>query len=148
MQSTLLGHSDDTRMFALVLDSGEEAFGAIQAFAAGHRMTGASVSAIGAFKSAAVGWFDFATKSYRRIPVSEQCEVLSALGDIGRDDDGAPSLHLHAVLGLSDGSTRGGHFLEGIVHPTMEVIVTETPFYLHRRKRPELGIALLDLSAR
>lgn len=148
MQSTLLGHSDDTRMFALVLDPGEEAFAAIQAFAAGHRITGASVSAFGAFKSATVGWFDFATKSYCRIPVSEQCEVLSAIGDIGRDDDGAPSLHLHAVLGLSDGSTRGGHFLEGIVHPTLEVIVTETPSHLHRRKRPELGIALLDLSAR
>ena len=36
-------------------------------------------------------------------------------------DDGKPSLHLHAVLGLRDGTTRGGHFLKGIVRPTLEV---------------------------
>jgi len=52
---------------------------------------------------------------------------------------------MHAVLGLSDGSTRGGHLVEGIVHPTLEVIVTETPAHLHRKKKPELGIALIDL---
>ena len=66
---------------------------------------------------------------------------------LGQDADGAASVHLHAVLGLSDGSTRGGHFLDGVVHPTLEVMVTETPRHLCRRKRPELGIALLDLAA-
>ena len=61
-------------------------------------------------------------------------------------DDGKPSLHVHAVLGLSDGTTRGGHFLNGIVRPTLEVTIVETPAHLHRRKRPELGLALIDLS--
>jgi hypothetical protein len=41
--------------------------------------------------------------------VSEQCEVLSAIGDVAVGDDGKASLHVHVVLGLSDGSTRGGH---------------------------------------
>jgi uncharacterized protein len=53
---------------------------------------------------------------------------------------------MHAVLGLSDGTTRGGHFLKGIVRPTLEVTVVETPAHLRRHKRPELGIALIDLS--
>jgi len=48
------------------------------------------------------------------------------------------------VLGLSDGSTRGGHFLSGIVRPTLEVMLTEVPAKLRRKKRPELGIAALD----
>ncbi len=52
---------------------------------------------------------------------------------------------MHAVLGLRDGSVRGGHFLEGIVRPTLEVTVVETPAHLRRRKRAELGIALIDL---
>jgi predicted DNA-binding protein with PD1-like motif len=48
------------------------------------------------------------------------------------------------VLGLADGSTRGGHFLEGKVRPALEVVVTETPATLRRRKRKDLGIALID----
>jgi len=67
------------------------------------------------------------------------------IGDIAVDDEGKASLHLHVVLGLSDGTTRGGHFLEGHVRPTLEVMLRETPARLRRRKRPELGIALIDL---
>lgn len=145
MRSKLLSESDGVRTFAVVLDPGDEAFRSISDFAAQQNVTAAAVTAIGAFESATVGWFDFASKTYRKIPVMEQCEVLSAIGDIAMGDDGKPSLHMHAVLGLCDGSTRGGHLLEGIVHPTLEVMVTETPAHLHRRKRPELGIALLDL---
>jgi len=82
----------------------------------------------------------------RRIPVDEQCEVLSLIGDIASGDDG-PSLHAHVVLGLADGTTRGGHLLEGRVFPTLEVVVTETPAELRKVARPELGIALIDLPA-
>ncbi|MEF0864906.1 DNA-binding protein, partial [Rhizobium sp. BR 318] len=115
-------------------------------FATTYEMTAASVTAIGAFEKATVGWFDFASRSYRKIPVAEQCEVLSLLGDIATGDDGKASLHLHAVLGLKDGSTRrGGHFIEGIVHPTLEVTIIETPAYMHRRHHKDLGIALIEL---
>ncbi|MFC3057562.1 PPC domain-containing DNA-binding protein [Paenirhodobacter populi] len=148
MDWKLLKETDGLRLFAVVLDRDDEAFGAIQDFAARQNITAASVSAIGAFERAVVGWFDIETESYRRIPVEEQCEVLSALGDIGVDKEGKPSLHLHAVLGLADGSTRGGHFLEGTVRPTLEVMVTETPGHLRRTKKSEFGISLLDLSAR
>jgi predicted DNA-binding protein with PD1-like motif len=51
---------------------------------------------------------------------------------------------MHAVLGLQDGTTRGGHFLNGIVRPTLEVTIVETPVHLRRRKQPGLGIALIQ----
>jgi predicted DNA-binding protein with PD1-like motif len=105
----------------------------------------ASVAAIGAFESAEVGWFDLAAKRYRPISVDEQCEVLSLLGDIAQGDDGKASLHLHAVLGLRDGSVRGGHLLSGKVRPTLEVTIVETASSLRRRKRADLGIALIDI---
>jgi uncharacterized protein len=57
------------------------------------------------------------------------------------------SLHIHVVLGLSDGTTRGGHLLEGKVRPTLEVVLTDTPAKLRRRKRAYIGIALIDLEA-
>jgi uncharacterized protein len=133
------------RTFVLILDSGEEAFKAITQFAGQEKIGGASVSAIGAFEHAKVGWFDLDAKRYKPIAVGEQCEVLSLLGDIAEGDDGKASLHLHAVLGLSDGSVRGGHLLEGTVRPTLEVTITETAAHLHRKKRPDLGIALIKL---
>nr|WP_293380334.1 hypothetical protein [Phenylobacterium sp.] len=49
------------------------------------------------------------------------------------------------MVGLSDGSTRGGHLLNAVVKPTLEVTIVETPAHLRRRKRPELGVALIDL---
>lgn len=101
MRSKLLSQGDHGRTFVLVLEPGEEAFGAIRAFAAREGIDGAQVTAIGAFSSAVVGFFDFDRKDYARIPVDEQCEALSALGDIARDEEGMPSLHMHVVLGLS-----------------------------------------------
>ena len=133
------------RTFVLVLDPEEEAFRTITEFANREKITGAAVSAIGAFSRAKVGWFDFATKKYKPIEVNEQCEVLSLLGDVAQGDDGKASLHLHAVLGLQDGTLRGGHLLSGSVQPTLEVTITETVVRLHRKKRPDLGIALINI---
>jgi uncharacterized protein len=133
------------RTFVLILDPAEEAFRSISKFADQENITGALVTAIGAFERAKVGWFDMEAKRYKPLPISEQCEVLSLVGDIAQGDDGKASLHLHTVLGLSDGSVRGGHLLEGIVRPTLEVTIVETAAHLRRKKRPELGIALIDL---
>jgi len=146
MKSRVLAAQADARTTVVVLDSGEEAFAALTRYANEAGISGAALTAIGAFESAVVGWFDFATRSYRKIRIDEQCEVLSAIGDIAVGDDGKASLHVHVVLGLSDGSTRGGHLLEGKVRPTLEVVVEETPTHLRRRKRPDLGIALIDLA--
>jgi uncharacterized protein len=146
MESKLVWQNAGERTYVLVLDAGEEAFAAIAAFAKASRLDAASLSAIGAFERAIVGWFDLAKKTYKPIEIESQCEALSLLGDIALGDDGTASLHMHAVLGLSDGTCRGGHFLKGIVRPTLEVTIVETPAHLRRRKRPELGIALIDLS--
>ncbi|MGN8153604.1 PPC domain-containing DNA-binding protein [Agrobacterium sp. 22094] len=147
MQSKELGKSDrwSERNFVLVLDDGEEAFGAITKFCEEQNITGASLTAIGAFKRAKLGFFDFAQKRYIDIPVDTQSEVLSAIGDVAVDDEGKASVHMHAVLGFADGSTKGGHFISGIVHPTLEIIIRESAVALRRRKRPDLGIALLDV---
>jgi predicted DNA-binding protein with PD1-like motif len=148
MKSNAVSGHAGAKVEVVILDSGEEAFATLTRFANARALTAASLTAIGAFERATVGWFDFASKTYKKIPVNEQCEVLSALGDIAVGDDGTASLHIHVVLGLSDGTTRGGHLLEGTVRPTLEVMVTETPATLRRKKRADLGIALIDADAR
>jgi predicted DNA-binding protein with PD1-like motif len=147
MKSKLVSEQPGAQVHVVILDAGEEAFASLTKFADEAKISAASLSAIGAFERATVGWFDFASKSYRKIEVGEQCEVLSAIGDVAIGDDGKASLHVHIVLGLSDGSTRGGHLLEGKVRPTLEVVVTETPSKLRRKKRADLGIALIDVNA-
>ncbi|KRR21638.1 PPC domain-containing DNA-binding protein [Bradyrhizobium retamae] len=147
MKSKLVAAEEQAQVHVVVLDTGEEAFAALTRFAAESGISAASLTAIGAFERATVGWFDVAAKNYRKIEVDEQCEVLSAIGDVAAGDDGKPSLHVHVVLGLADGSTRGGHLLAATVRPTLEVILTEAPAALRRKKRPDLGIALIDLAA-
>jgi predicted DNA-binding protein with PD1-like motif len=134
----------DVVTYVVVCDPGDEAVTALAQFARAERLEAAQVSAVGAFEHAVVGWFDRAAKDYRRIRVDEQCEVLSLLGDVAEGQDG-PILHMHTVLGLSDGTTRGGHLLEGKVYPTLEVVVTETPAQLRKVMRPDIGVALIDL---
>lgn len=147
MKSRLVAADEKAKVHVVILDPGEEAFAALSRFANDSGISAASLTAIGAFERATVGWFDVDSKSYRRIEVEEQCEVLSAIGDVAVGDDGKPSLHVHIVLGLADGSTRGGHLLAGTVRPTLEVVLTEVPATLRRKKRADLGIALIDLAA-
>jgi predicted DNA-binding protein with PD1-like motif len=145
MKSQLVAGEPGGQIRIVILDSGEEAFATLTRFANEASITAASVSAIGAFERATVGWFDFAARTYKKIEVNEQCEVLSAIGDVAVGDDGKASLHIHIVLGLSDGSTRGGHLLAGTVRPTLEVVLTDVPARLRRKKRADLGIALIDI---
>ena len=134
----------DVVTYVVVCDPDDEAVSALTEFARSERLEAAQITAVGAFEHATVGWFDRAARDYRRIPVDEQCELLSLIGDVAEGQDG-PILHVHAVLGLSDGTTRGGHLLEGRVFPTLEAVVTETPAQLRKVLRPDIGIALIDL---
>jgi predicted DNA-binding protein with PD1-like motif len=63
------------------------------------------------------------------------------------EQDGRPMVHAHVVLGLRDGSTRGGQLLRGVVRPTLEVVLRHSPTHLRKRHDPESGLALIDLEA-
>jgi len=134
----------DVVTYVVVCYPGDEAVAVLTQFARSERLEAAQVTAVGAFEHATVGWFDRAARDYRRIRVNEQCEVLSLLGDVAEGQDG-PTPHMHVVLGLSDGTTRGGHLFEARVFPTLEAVVTETPARLKKVFRPDIGIALIDL---
>ena len=130
--------------YAVVLAKGDEAMTALGRMIREQKIEAASITAIGAFERAVLGYFDWSIKDYKRIPVDGQVEVLSLIGDVAVSQ-GEPTLHLHAVLGRPDGSTVGGHLLEGHVRPTLEVTLIEPPAHLRKRKDPETGLALIDL---
>jgi predicted DNA-binding protein with PD1-like motif len=145
MQAKLIHRSDGQRTFVAVLATGDEVVAALTSLAEQESLSAAQVTAIGAFSDAVLGYFDWQTKDYRRIPVREQVEVASFVGDIALGPDGKASLHAHVVLGRHDATTLAGHLFEARVRPTLEVVLTESPVHLRKRKDPESGLALIDL---
>ena len=137
-------NADPPVTYAVVLATGDEPVELLTRFVRDQEVEAASIAAIGAFKRAMLGYFDWQTKQYKKIPVDEQVEVLSLLGDVAVSN-GEPTLHIHAVLGKSDGSVVGGHLLSAEVRPTLEVIVTQSPSYLRKVKDPETGLALIAI---
>jgi len=117
----------------------------LKTFANEHSLKAARFTAIGAFSSAELGFFDYGIKDYKKIPVNEQVEVLSLIGDVALYGDES-KLHAHVVLGRADGTTVGGHLLKATVHPTLELILEESPGYLQRRIDRETGLPLIEIS--
>lgn len=132
------------KTFALVFDKGDEVVAELTAFAKAESVTAAHFTAIGALSAVTLGYFDRASKEYLKIPVREQVEVLSLIGDIALAKDG-PQVHAHIVIGGRDGGARGGHLLDGRVWPTLEVILVESPTHLRRRHDPDSGLALIQV---
>jgi uncharacterized protein len=143
MKGTLLHEHDGLRTFALVLATGDKAMATLLAFATEHQLKATQVTAIGAFSRVVVAYFDWASKLYRNIPIEEQVEVLSLIGDV-TVEDGKPKIHAHVVVGKADGTAHGGHLIEGRVRPTLEIVLTEAPRHLQRRHDDVSGLALID----
>lgn len=134
------------RTFAIVFATGDEVTAGLQQFAENNRLSASHFTAIGAFSRVTLGYFDWEQKDYRRIPLLEQVEVVSLIGDIALAD-GRPKVHAHVVVGKSDGSAHGGHLLEAYVRPTLEVVLVESPAHLRRRLDRDSGLALIDPTA-
>jgi predicted DNA-binding protein with PD1-like motif len=135
--------TDGDRVFALIYETGDEVVSGLMGFAREHRTRSAHFTAIGAFSDVVLAYFDWPTKKYQEIPVSQQVEVLTLAGDIAWKDDGEPVVHAHVVVGCSDGSARGGHLKKAHVRPTLELVLTEYPKHLERRHDPASGLALI-----
>ncbi|HEY7545049.1 MAG TPA: DUF296 domain-containing protein, partial [Blastocatellia bacterium] len=107
---------------------------------------GSHFSALGAFSDILLGYFSRERKEYEKIPINEQVEVLSLIGNIAVVEE-APKVHAHVVVGKSDGTAHGGHLLEAHVWPTLELVITESPLNLRRVTDRATGLALIDLKA-
>ena len=138
MKSKLIHDHGGEKTFALIFDTGDEAMSGLVEFASANALGASHFTAIGAFRDVILGYFDWESKKYQKIPVREQVEVLSLIGDVALKD-GVSKVHAHVVVGRSDGSTRGGHLIEGHVRPTLEVILTESPEHLQKEVDEQSG---------
>lgn len=139
MKSRIIDTQPNT--YAVIFETGDEVTAGLAAFAQQHRLSASHFTAIGAFQEVTLGYFDWEKKDYKRIPISEQVEVLSLIGDIALDR-GEPKVHAHVIVGKSDGTAHGGHLMNAKVRPTLEVIVVESAGELRKSYDP---LSKLDL---
>ena len=141
------GQHGPQRTFAIVLEAGDEVMASLKDFIARENIHAAQITAIGALSDVVLNYFDWERKAYQNIPVAEQVEVASLIGDVAEAPDGKPALHVHIVVGRRDGTAMAGHLGEAHVRPTLEVILTESPAHLKKKVDPESGLALIRPAA-
>ena len=134
---------DNPRTHVLVLASGEEVIERLMEFAQRERPACASFTAIGALQCCVLGFFDWERKEYIENRFDEQVELLSMAGNLFWVEC-KPTVNAQVVVGLRNGTTRGGHLLKAIVRPTLELTLVESPAHVVRRYDPDLQMSLID----
>lgn len=142
MRVQLLSDEGRQKEYAVIFRTGDEAYAGLRTFAEKFNVTSAHFTAIGAVSGATLAWLDPSRKMYKVMPFTGQMEVVSMMGDIALSQ-GKPFVHTHAVLGLPDGTTRGGHVVEMIVRPTLEVMVTVDSKSMQRVHDPETDMTII-----
>jgi uncharacterized protein len=143
MQVKQVKDTPEEKVYAVIFHKGDEAVSGLTDFAIQYKIADAHFTAIGAVSSATLAWLDLPKKIYHRIPVTEQVEVLSMIGDIAAYN-GKPIVHTHVVLGKSTGATIGGHAFELHVNPTLEVFVTVNTTPLKKKPDEASGMKFID----
>jgi predicted DNA-binding protein with PD1-like motif len=127
---------------------GDDVIAGLLAFARARDVEGAWVNALGAIADPELGYYHLETKSYTRQVFSGEWEIASIVGNLGRLEDGAPALHVHATIGGTDFTTRGGHLFAGRAGATCEVFLRDLGRPLHRVKDEAIGLPLWLLEHR
>jgi predicted DNA-binding protein with PD1-like motif len=139
----LMDETNGRRTIVAVLEVGEEVVSSITGLARELSLVSSSVSGIGGFQRVRLGFYDHERSGFRENVIEEQVELLSLVGNFADSEEGGLELHAHVVLGRYDATTRGGHLVEGIVRPTMELVIVEYPEHLRRRHDRKTGLVLL-----
>lgn len=113
------------RRFELVFGKGDEIISGLNDFAIKQHLTVSHFTAIGALDHAVLGWSDPEKKAYKEILIDQEVEILALTGNIVVNN-GKPTVHAHAVVGLPDGTTRGGHVIEAHVSLTLQLFLEDS----------------------
>jgi uncharacterized protein len=145
MKVRLLAENGGVKNYAIVLAKGDEVMSGLTDFARQNKVTSASFTAIGAFSHATVAWFDDSRKEFKLVPIKEQVELVSMIGDIALVND-RPVVHTHVSVASSDGTVRGGHVINAYVFPTLELFMTVYATALHKQPDEATGLELINPS--
>ena len=125
-------------------ESGDEFMSSLTAFTEHDSIAFAVFSGLGAVRRARIGYFNNETRQYDIHEFDEQFELTSLIGNVALRD-GKPFVHAHAGLARQDLSMIGGHVMELVVRPTIELWLRREATAVRRVPDEESGLALLDL---
>ena len=105
--------------------------------------TAVILSGIGQLKTAKLGYFkkkgDYTPETF-----DKPLEILSLAGNISKEYNDY-NLHLHAILGDENKNAIGGHFIEGTVGITTEIVLLKINMTVKRKLDDETGLKGLYL---
>ena len=143
MQVKLLSTSGQVKTYVLIFAKGDEVMSGLLDFAQQYNVKSAHYQAIGDALSAQIGVYDYSRKQFKVIPITEPVEVTSLTGDIAVLN-GKPAPHTHLTLAAPDGSVRGGHLLQLVIGPTLELFMTVEPTPLYKKRNAEFDANVID----
>ena len=105
--------------------------------------TAVVLSGMGQLKETEIGYFK--TKGdYLPEKINKPCEILMLTGNICKNKDDY-ILHLHIILGDKNKNALGGHFINGKVNITAEIVLIKTNIDIKRKYDKETGLQALFL---
>jgi len=114
------------RTFRINMSRGDDILSGLVEFAEKYKIKNAHFAGVGALDKGMFGWTDTERgNGQKKIPLTEQAEVVSMLGSISMDGQGRANVHAHGSVALADGRVVGGHWFEAHVGIIAEIFVTE-----------------------
>ena len=102
-------------------------------------------TAIGAIKTANLGYYLLDQKKYKTITLEGNFEIASCLGNVTLKD-GNPMIHAHLVVSDQKGRAFGGHLLaDNKISVTGEIFLVEAGAPLIRTLDDQFQLSLINL---
>lgn len=109
-----------------------------------HQIALANFTAVGAVKSAKLGFYDQTNHEYLANLLGYSQEIASCIGNISLKE-GEPFVHAHAVLADESGNTKGGHLLECRVFAAEVHVMELLGQMVERKKDMQTGLSLWEM---
>lgn len=114
------------RTFRVNFSRGDDILSGLVEFAQKYKIKNGHFSGLGALDKGMFGWTDTERgNGQKKIPLTEQAEVVSVVGSITTNAQGVATVHAHGAVALQDGRVIGGHWFEAHVGIIAEIFVTE-----------------------
>ena len=123
---------------------GEEVVESLRGICQKHQVeTAVVVSGLGQLANFKLGFFK-EKGNYLPQDFNQSHELLALTGNISLQKEGY-DFHLHVVLGDADKKVVGGHFIEGLVSVTAEIVLLKTKLKIKRQTEEKTGLKGLFL---
>lgn len=132
----------NNRPFILVLKKGEEIIEGINRCAQDAKLSGATITGIGALENPTLNFYNLQTKRYQDRVFDGLYELISVSGNISQVN-GKRESHLHVAISNDKFHILGGHLSKGVVGVTAEINIFPLKGKVVKREDPVTGIALI-----